>query len=380
MNTRYRLDHFFTWFTRLVLGLVICSFLGLFAHLATLSVPALKRTSLYIGLAYKANPHPLKAVTMHLGDVLQTDDYPSILGLLSPGLRFETPKKGWVLASAELGLYHQDPKQNKHLLTPTQRAFYQALIKQKAIKTQWDISGLFRSDSREPELAGVGGGLISLLYIMLTIMIFGLPLALGCALYFEFYNTHSRSMRLAGALTQNLAATPSILFGLLGYILFLQFMGLPRSSSLVGGLVLTLMALPIMIVTFREAINTIPQSILLASYSLGASKRQTIATHVLPTIVPQLITGTLLSVARIIGEVAPLILVGMAGFIPDKPTSITDPAAPLSVQIYLWATSAERGFVAKTALAVLVALALLCFFSLLGTLIKRLTDKGHPTP
>lgn len=229
---------------------------------------------------------------------------------------------------------------------------------QKAGKVTQDFnSGLFTNGaSSKPESAGLWVAIVGSFYMMLIVILVAVPLGVASAIYLEEFAPKNRWTDLIEVNVNNLAAVPSIVFGLLGLAVFINGFGLPRSASLVGGLVLSLMTLPTIIIATRAAIGSIPPSIKEAALGVGASKMQTIFHHVLPLAVPGILTGTIIGLVRALGETAPLLMIGMVAFIIDPPKSILEPATALPIQIYMWATSAERGFVARTGAATIVLL------------------------
>lgn len=214
-------------------------------------------------------------------------------------------------------------------------------------------------DSREPELAGIGGALVGSFIMLLVTLALSFPIGAATAVYLEEFAPKNRWTDLIEVNINNLAAVPSIVFGLLGLAVFINFFGLPRSAPLVGGLVLTLMTLPTIIIAGRAALKAVPPSIREAALGVGASKMQMVAHHVLPLAMPGILTGTIIGMARALGETAPLLMIGMVAFIVDIPAGPMDPATALPVQIYLWADSPERAFVELTSAAILVLLAFL---------------------
>ncbi len=209
-------------------------------------------------------------------------------------------------------------------------------------------------DSREPELSGIKGALVgSLLTIAITLAI-SLPIGIAAAVYLEEFAKKGRMTDLIEVNINNLAAVPSIIFGLLGLAVFLNFFGMPRSAPLVGGLVLALLVLPTIIIASRAAFRSVPPSIKEAALGVGASHQQAVFHHVLPLAVPGILTGTILGVARALGETAPLLMIGMVAFIVDVPTGVTDAATLLPVQIYLWSDLPELGFQSRTAAAIIL--------------------------
>ncbi len=235
----------------------------------------------------------------------------------------------------------------------------EALESQGRITTRWNKTFFKSGDSREPELAGILGATAGSFYTILVTLVLSFPIGVAAALYLEEFAPKNRWTDLIEVNINNLAAVPSIVFGLLGLAVFLSFFGLPRSSPLVGGLVLTLMTLPTIIIAGRASLQAVPPSIRDAALSVGASRMQAVFHHVLPLALPGMLTGTIIGMGRALGETAPLLMVGMVAFIVDIPRGFTDPATVLPVQIYLWADSAERAFVEKTSAAILVLLAFL---------------------
>ena len=214
-------------------------------------------------------------------------------------------------------------------------------------------------DSREPEIAGVLGAVIGSLYTILITLIISFPIGVLAAIYLESFAAKNRITDFIEVNINNLAAVPSIVFGLLGLALFINFFGMPRSAPLVGGCVLSLMTLPVIIITTRASLQSVPPSIREAALAMGASEMQVVFEHLLPAALPGIFTGTIIGIARAFGESAPLLLIGMVAFVVDIPQSVTDPATALPVQVYIWADSPERAFVAKTSAATLVLIFLL---------------------
>ncbi|NTI99223.1 phosphate ABC transporter permease PstA [Agrobacterium rhizogenes] len=233
-------------------------------------------------------------------------------------------------------------------------------------------SGLFLSgNSSRPEAAGLGVALIGSLYLMLTVLVLALPVGVAASIYLEEFAPKNRLTDLIEVNINNLAAVPSIVYGLLGLSVFINVMGLPRSASLVGGLVLSLMTLPMIIIATRSALRAVPPSIRSAAVGLGASRMQVVFHHVLPLAMPGILTGTILGLAHALGETAPLLLIGMVAFVANYPTSPLDPATALPVQIYMWASEAERAFVERTSGAIIVLLFFLVAMNIGAILLRR---------
>ena len=233
-------------------------------------------------------------------------------------------------------------------------------------------SNLFlNGDSREPEVAGFFGATIGSLITIFVTLILSFPVGVFTAIYLENFAVKNRLTDFIEVNINNLAAVPSIIFGLLGLAVFINFFGMPRSVPLVGGLVLSLMTLPTIIITTRSALQSVPPSIREAALAMGASEMQVVFQHLLPAALPGIFTGTIIGLARAFGESAPLLLIGMVAFIVDIPGSISDPATALPVQIYIWADSPERAFVAKTSAATLILIGLLVIINLVAVILRK---------
>ena len=228
------------------------------------------------------------------------------------------------------------------------------------------------ADSRDAELAGIGGALLGSFFSLLLAFLFSFPVGVLAAVYLELFAPRNRWFDFIEININNLAAVPSVIFGLLGLAIFINFFGLPRSSSLVGGLVLSLMTLPTTVIASRAALAAVSPSLLAAALSLGATKMQGVFHHVLPSALPGILTGTIIGMAQALGETAPLLLIGMVAFIVELPQGVTDAATALPVQIFLWADSPERGFVERTSAAIIV---LLVFLLLMNTAAIYLRSK-----
>lgn len=226
-------------------------------------------------------------------------------------------------------------------------------------------------DSREPELAGIGAGLVGSFMVMIIFLIFAFPIAVMCAFYLEEFAPKNIITDIIEISINNLAAIPSIIYGLLGLTIYLQIMQLPRSSSLVGGMTLFMLVLPVIIIATRNTIRTIPNSIRDGASALGASKLQTVLHHLLPLSIPGIMTGTILAVSRALGETAPLLMIGMVAFIVDIPKSILEPTSVLPVQIFLWSDSQEIGFAEKTSVAILLLLMFLVLLNSFAIFLRK---------
>jgi len=253
----------------------------------------------------------------------------------------------------------RDVPENQRRMSDREIAWLDDLAAAGELRNQFNVRFFTSGDSREPELAGIWGAAVgSFLTLMVTLAV-AFPLGVASAVYLEEFAPRNRWTDLIEVNINNLAAVPSIVFGLLGLAVFLNVFGLPRSAPLVGGLVLAIMTLPTIIIAGRAALTSVPPSIREAAYGLGASPVQVVFHHVLPLAMPGMLTGAIIGMAQALGETAPLLMIGMVAFIVDIPQGFRDPATVLPVQIYLWADSPERAFVEKTSAAIMVLLAFL---------------------
>ncbi len=252
-----------------------------------------------------------------------------------------------------------------------QMVWFDNLLERGIVHSGFNTTFFTNADSREPELAGIWGATMGTLFTMLVTLGLSFPIGVAAAVYLEEFAPKNRLTQIIEVNINNLAAVPSIVFGLLGLAVFINFFGLPRSAPLVGGMVLALMTLPTIIIASRAALKAVPPSIREAALGLGASRMQVVTHHVLPLAMPGILTGTIIGMAQALGETAPLLMIGMVAFIVDIPGSITDPATVLPVQVYLWADSPERAFVARTSAAIMVLLAFLIMMNALAVILRK---------
>jgi len=233
---------------------------------------------------------------------------------------------------------------------------YRQLVAEENIRSVFNIPFLTNSDGVDPALVGIWGALKGSLMTMLVTLLLAFPVGVLAAVYLEEYAPRNRWTDLIEVSINNLAAVPSIIFGLLGLVIFLSWMSLPRSSALVGGLTLALMTMPVIVIAARNAVKAVPPSIREAALGIGASKIQVIFHHVLPLAIPGIMTGTIIGMARALGETAPLLMIGMRAFTATPPGGLSDPSTVLPVQIFLWSDEVNRGFVEKTSAAIIILL------------------------
>jgi phosphate transport system permease protein len=230
------------------------------------------------------------------------------------------------------------------------------LEQRHALRSSFNTGFLTASDSTDPSSVGVWGALKGTFFTILVTIVLAFPVGVLAAVYLEEFAPRNRWTDAIEVSINNLAAVPSIIFGLLGLAVFLNVMNLPRSAPLVGGMTLALMTMPVIVIAGRNAIKTVPPSIRDAALGIGASKMQVTFHHVLPLALPGILTGTIIGMARALGETAPLLMIGMRAFVAAPPGGITDPATVLPVQIFLWSDEVDRGFVEKTSAAIIVLL------------------------
>lgn len=281
-----------------------------------------------------------------------------------------------VPVAADLDLYNKGvinkgTDEADRRVSDIQMTWFDDLKARGIITTKFNTSFFTHADSREPELAGIWGAAAGSFLTMLVTLLLSFPIGVAASIYLEEFAPKNRLTQIIEVNINNLAAVPSIVFGLLGLAVFINFFGLPRSAPLVGGMVLALMTLPTIIIASRAALKAVPPSIREAAMGLGASRMQVVSHHVLPLAMPGILTGTIIGMAQALGETAPLLMIGMVAFIVDIPGSVTDPATVLPVQVYLWADSPERAFVARTSGAIMVLLGFLVMMNALAVVLRK---------
>jgi phosphate transport system permease protein len=322
-------------------------------------------------------------------DVKNRREKRELYGLVSSGAAYEIQRAVladpsligskyavWIPASDDVDMYmkgHIDASldESKRRVSDKVIGWVEEMRANDNIEKRFNTLFFSNGDSREPELAGIRGAISGSFFTLLVTLLLAFPLGVMAAVYLEEFASKNRWTELIEVNINNLAAVPSIVFGLLGLAMFLNFFGLPRSAPLVGGMVLALMTLPTIIIAGRAALKAVPPSIREAALGMGASRVQVVSHHVLPLAMPGILTGTIIGMAQALGETAPLLMIGMVAFIVDIPGSVTDPATVLPVQIYLWADSPERAFVERTSAAILVLLAFLVAMNLIAVILRR---------
>lgn len=286
----------------------------------------------------------------------------------------------WVKTSDDVdmlmkGRMSRDIPEDQRRLSNVQIGWVDQLVDQGAIRKVFNKSFFTKADSREPESAGILGAVVGSALALIVTVVFALPLAVMAAIYLEYFAKPGRVTDLIEVNINNLAAVPSIVFGLLGLAVFLGFFGMPRSAPLVGGMVLALMTLPTIIIATRASIRAVPSSIRDAALGIGASPMQAALDHVLPLAAPGILTGTIIGLAQALGETAPLIMIGMVAFIVDVPDGLTSPATALPVQIFIWSDSAERAFYERSSLAIVCLLLFLIVMNLTAVILRKKLER-----
>ena len=408
LRRRYRAERRFKAYGLIAICLALAFLALLLGSVVATGYPAFVRTS--VALEVDFDPRLLGVSDAPTADELQRAEYGTLLRaavfatfpevttrkerrkllkLVSTAARFELrtlvvddpsiigqTRRVRLTASSDVdmlakGSAPRDVPEDERRLDDRQLGWIDALDAAGFVETGFNGAFFVNGDSREPEIAGVGGAIMGSFYMLLVTLVLAFPIGVTAAIYLEEFAPRNRITDLIEVNVNNLAAVPSIVFGLLGLAVFINLFHLPRSAPIVGGLTLTLMTLPTIIIAARAALKAVPPSIREAAYGVGASPIQVVFHHVLPLATPGILTGTIIGMARALGETAPLLMIGMVAFIVDIPGGPFDPATALPVQIFLWADSPERGFVEKVSAAILVLLAFLILMNAVAIYLRR---------
>ena len=410
LKRRSRSETRFRWYGRIAIILGLAAVFTLFVDIISKGHGAFKAT--YIQLEVHYDPEviginsltdksllmqanwdavPKQALRNSFSDVSGRRDKRKLYKLVSNGAGFDLKDRllanpdlfgktetRWILVDDDIDTYYKswlDGEPYAARLSAKQVQWIDQLHQQGQIRLQLNTNLLTRGDSREPEQAGIRGAVVgSLLTLLLTLML-SFPIGVAAAIYLEEFAAKNRFTDFIEVNINNLAAVPSIIFGLLGLAVFINFFHVPRSVPIVGGLVLTLMTLPTIIITSRAAIKSVPPSIREAALGMGASRYQVVIHHVLPLALPGMLTGAIIGMAQALGETAPLLMIGMVAFIVDIPQGLTDPATVLPVQIFLWADSPERAFIEKTSAAIMVLLSFLLIMNISAVWLRKRLER-----
>lgn len=396
---RYRAEKRFRWFGVCAIVLSLLFLVILFGDILSKGVPAFSQTRIKLRVFFDPELLPAGKLAGADYNALVKSScrklFPGVKGrrnkralykLVSEGAAYElrekvlqnhnligTTRDFWLIADDELDmlmkgkiLRNSSGRYNRQQLGWIKKLEHDGLLRQ-----QFNFTFFSSGDSRDPELAGILGALSGTVLTLALTLLLSFPVGIGAAIYLEEFLEKGKFSDFLEVNINNLAAVPSIIFGLLGLGIFINFFGLPRSTPLVGGLVLTLMTLPTIIISSRAAIKAVPPSIREAAMGLGASPVQVVFHHVLPLAMPGMLTGTIIGMARALGETAPLLMVGMVAFIVDIPKSFNAAATVLPVQIYLWADSPERAFSERTSAAIIVLLVFLILMNAAAVFLRR---------
>jgi phosphate transport system permease protein len=410
LRRRYRREWRFRMYGALSVLVALASLAYLFVDIVIKGYPAFQHTAIALDVDYDPQVLGISATPTDLE--LQSADYASVL---KEALRARFPEAGsradkralnkllsgdatyelrdhlvadptmlgrqesvWLLASGRVDLYAKeaetigDPASG---LSAVQIAWLRELDDAGALERRFNTRLLSSGDSRDPELAGIWGATVGSFLTLVVTLVLSFPLGVAAAIYLEEFAGRDRWTDLIEVNINNLAAVPSIIFGLLGLAIFISLFGMPRSAPVVGGLVLTLVTFPTVIIASRAAIRAVPPSLREAALGLGASRMQMVLHHVLPNALPGMFTGAIIGMARALGETAPLLMIGMVAFIVDVPEGFLDSATVLPVQIYLWADSPERGFTTLTSAAIIVLLVFLVLMNSLAVFLRSRFEK-----
>lgn len=408
LKKRYARERRFQWYGRIA---VLIGFVFLFVLLADIvmkGAPAFTQQYIKLDINFDVqelglgeSPSPDDIAAADFGAVIKSSlraKFPEVTGrnekkqlyrLVSSGAEYSlrdmviadpaligSTREVWLLAHSEAGSYLKgqvgaETPEAERRVKDVQIGWLKILQAQDRTESRFNTTFFTHGDSREPELAGIKAALYGSFFTLLVTFCISFPVGVMAAIYLEEFAPRNRLTDLIEININNLAAVPSIVFGLLGLAVFINFLEFPRSAPLVGGMVLALMTLPTIIITSRAGIQSVSPSIYEAAMGVGASKLQTVFHHVLPVAMPGILTGSIIGMAHALGETAPLLMIGMVAFIMDVPGGVTDPSTVLPVQIYLWADSPERGFTEKTSAAIMVLLGFLILMNALAVYLRK---------
>jgi phosphate transport system permease protein len=408
LKRRYAAERRFRAYGIAAIGIAVSALLLLFVNIIGTGLPAFQQTMMHLPVKLdaaaidpsgSADPEVLsranyrsviaEAVFELFPDVTDRGQRRQLLALVSPGASFAIREQ--VMANPELigqqvemlvpvaddfdqlskGHISAEGDEASRRVSDQQIRWFNELEARGTIETKFNWRFFTNGDSRSPELAGIRGALAGSFWTMLVTLVLSFPLGIGAAIYLEEFAPKNRWTDLIEVNINNLAAVPSIVFGLLGLAVFLGFFGLPRSAPLVGGMVLALMTLPTIIIASRAALKAVPPSIREAALGVGASKVQTVFHHVVPLAMPGMLTGTIIGMAQALGETAPLLMIGMVAFIVDIPSGPLDPATVMPVQIFLWSDLPERAFIERASAAIMVLLSFLIAMNIVAVVLRK---------
>ncbi len=412
LKKRYNAERRFQWYGKIAIGLAL-SFLAVFMfQIFSKGYSAFQKTWIVTEVHYDKELLLIDAESPSKDDLENADYYDvayKAMTSLDPGLpeeedrqliqmvsyKYETEVKDLLLKNPDYlgkivpikltasddvdqvhkGNYPRDIPEENRRVNDYQLQIYDMLNERGDILSEFNISFFTSPDSREAELAGIASSFMGTVFSILVCLAFSFPIAVLAAIYLEEFAPKNKFTDFIEVNINNLAAVPSIVFGLLGLGVLLAVFNLPRSTPLVGGITLSLMTLPTIIIAARASLKAVPPSIREAALAMGASNMQTTMHHTVPLSMPGTLSGTIIGLAQALGETAPLILIGMVAFVNTIPGTPVDPAASLPVQIYIWSESAERGFVEKVSACIMVLLAFLILMNLAAQIVRHKFEK-----
>ncbi|MGM0702198.1 MAG: phosphate ABC transporter permease PstA [Pseudomonadota bacterium] len=371
LRGRHRRSARLKWISMGALGLAGLFLVLFFADMLNKGLPAFQQAYVQVELEYNEDAQRMGRAAMEPEDakIVSRSFERLIPGMIrdDPAL-LGTTETRWELANGEVDQYL---KGHRSKLSDAERQAVDEKVENGQVALKFNTTFFSQGDSKMPERAGIMAAVVGTVMTMLVTLAIAFPIGVMTAVYLEEFAPDNRLTQIIEININNLAAIPSILFGLLGLAIFINFFGVPRSSPLVGGMTLALMTLPVIIIATRTALRSVPDSIRHAAFGVGCSRWQVVRDHVLPLAMPGIMTGSIIGLAQAMGETAPLIIVGMVAFIPDVSASFTQAATVLPAQVFTWAGEPERAFVEKTAGGILVLLAILIFLNATAVILRK---------
>ncbi|MEQ5802567.1 phosphate ABC transporter permease PstA [Halomonas sp. H10-9-1] len=371
LKRRHRRSARLKWISMGALGLAGLFLVLFFADMLVKGLPAFQQAQIQVEIDYNEDAQRMGRAALDPDEsrlVSRTFERQIPVALRENPELLGTTETRWVLADSEVDQYL---KGHRNKLSDEQRATVDALVEQGRVELKFNTNFFTTGDSKMPEASGILSAVMGTVMTMLVTLAISFPIGVMTAVYLEEFAPDNRLTQLIEININNLAAIPSILFGLLGLAIFINFFGVPRSTPLVGGMTLALMTLPVIIIATRTALRSVPDSIRHAAFGVGCSRWQVVRDHVLPLAMPGIMTGSIIGLAQAMGETAPLIIVGMVAFIPDVGASFTEAATVLPAQIFTWAGEPEKAFVEKTAGGILVLLTILIFLNATAVILRK---------
>lgn len=371
LRRRHRRSARLKWISMAALGLAGLFLLWFFSDMLGKGLPAFQQAYVKTTVQYsqESSQDGRKAIDQALVPLVSRTEVRGIPRLLrNQPTMIGTQESGWLLAKSEVDQYL---KGHRHTLNAQEQADIQRRVDSGQIALRFNTTFFTQGDSRIAESAGLLSAVVGTVMTMIVTLSIAFPVGVMTAIYLEEFAPDNRLTQLIEININNLAAIPSILFGLLGLAIFINFFGVPRSSPLAGGMTLALMTLPVIIISTRTALRSVPDSIRHAAFGVGCSQWQVVRDHVLPLAMPGIMTGSIIGLAQAMGETAPLIIVGMVAFIPDVGASFTNAATVMPAQIFTWAGEPEKAFVEKTAGGILVLLSVLISLNAFAVVLRK---------